>query len=701
MSRALLFTFGLLLAVTSLAVAAETTLYVSPTGNDRNAGTLAAPLATVTAARDAVRALRAAGGQDHVTIQLRGGTYKLAAPFALEPQDSNVTYAAYAKERPILSGGQEITGFKQGEGKLWVASVPGVAEGEWAFRQLWVNGQRRRPARSPNEGYFYVAGKAGPGRDAAGKEVDRSRTAFAYKPGEIKRWADMDDANVVVFHSWETSRLRIKELDEQQNVVTFTGGAAWPFGDWGKNQRYYVEQIREALDAPGEWYLDRKAGQLLYYPMPGEDMKTATVVAPRLTRLVDIRGDSVLGLPVSDLTFSGLIFMHEDYTLEPEGHSDGQAVVTAPAAIMADGAVNCAFENCEIAHVGDYAIWLRQACKSNRIVHCRIHDLGTGGVRLGVAYDPGSDAATTSDTLVDNNQVYDGNYVYQGAVGIFVAQSFGNRISHNEVRDLTYSGMSIGWTWGDEPTRCRDNITEFNHVHHVMKELQDGGALYTLGNSPGSIIRNNVFHDVFPYGEIGWGIYLDATTNRYLVEDNIVYNTYSGGLMYNNGGHEHIIRNNVFALSARQALWPFYEKRINSFRNNIIYFTQGEVMIPWAQTSLLQRIAAKEQPGDWDNNVYYNPNQPDLTFYSKPFAEWQALGLDQHSVIADPQFVEAAKYDFRLKPDSPALALGFKPIDTSKVGLYGDTAWVNEARNLKYPPTVLPALPPPPPPVSV
>ncbi|MEI6500157.1 MAG: hypothetical protein WCP21_03915, partial [Armatimonadota bacterium] len=173
--------------------------------------------------------------------------------------------------------------------------------------------------------------------------------------------------------------------------------------------------------------------------------------------------------------------------------------------------------------------------------------------------------------------------------------------------------------------------------------------------------------------------------------NNIVYNTYSGGLMYNNGGHEHVIRNNVFALSARQALWPFYEKRINSFRNNIIYFTQGDLMIPWAQTSLLQRIAAKEQPGDWDNNVYYNPNQPDFTFYDKPFAEWQALGLDQHSVIADPQFVDAAKYDFRLKPGSPALALGFKPIDTSSCGITRPASLVKLARSIKRPASVIPS----------
>lgn len=137
----------------------------------------------------------------------------------------------------------------------------------------------------------------------------------------------------MVFHSWETSRLRVKNVDTARNLVTFTGPSCWPFEAWGKGQRYYVEYTREALDAPGEWYLDHRSGTLLYYPLPGEDMKTADVVAPRLTHLLDIKGDGNLGLPVSDVTFRGLSFQHEDFVLEPEGHSDPQAVVKAPAAI--------------------------------------------------------------------------------------------------------------------------------------------------------------------------------------------------------------------------------------------------------------------------------------------------------------------------------------------------------------------------------
>ncbi len=262
--------------------------------------------------------------------------------------------------------------------------------------------------------------------------------------------------------------------------------------------------------------------------------------------------------------------------------------------------------------------------------------------------------------------------------------------------------MSIGWNWNDAANRTHHNVIEYNHVHHVMNGmLNDGGAIYTLGTSPGSVIRNNVFHDVWPYSAIGWGIYLDATTNQYLVENNIVYNILSGGLMDHNGGHENVIQNNIFAFSAQQMLWPCWATRPNTFRRNIVYLTQGQLFIPMAERRLQARRKAGESLGEWDFNCYYNPNEPDLRFFRHHFDQWQALGLDQHSSIVDPQFENPEGYDFRVKPTSPALVMGFKPIDTSAVGLYGDDEWVAEPAKFKHPVTKLPPPPAPPRALSV
>jgi hypothetical protein len=400
---------------------------------------------------------------------------------------------------------------------------------------------------------------------------------------------------------------------------------------------------------------------------------------------------------VSHVSFKGLSFQHEDWVLEPQGHSDPQAEVTAPAAIMADWAHDCSFTDCEITHVGDYGLWLRRGCRNNRIFRCRLRDLGVGGIRIGEANGPNEDDAESNNNTVDNCHIYDGGYVYPAGVGVWIAQSSHNTISHNEIHDLNYSGMSIGWNWGDEPNRCHDNIIEYNHIHHVMRgQLSDGGAIYTLGVSHGSVIRNNLLHDIFPYREppFGWGIYLDATTSGYVVENNVVYNTLSGEFMCSNGGHQNVVRNNVFAAGARYTLWPFWAKEPNTFERNIVSMTQGDLVVGLSEPSLLARIAAKDSLAQWDRNLYQLPTG--TTFLGRSFKDWQALGLDQNSIIGDPLFVDAKGFDFRLKRGSPALKLGFRPIDIGRAGLYGPAAWVAEARLAHHAPTVLPKPPPPP-----
>ena len=184
-------------------------------------------------------AIRRGGAGASVTVFVRGGVYHLAEPLVLEPRDSGtaespVIYAAYGGEHPVLSGGRVIRGCKPGTGGTWTAELPEVAAGRWYFRQIFVNGQRRCRARTPHQGFFTIAGKAPmPTAVSAGKGASRSQTAFLFSPGDVKNWPDRADAEVVVYHSWETSRLRIAEVDEAQRLLTFTGPAAWPFEELG------------------------------------------------------------------------------------------------------------------------------------------------------------------------------------------------------------------------------------------------------------------------------------------------------------------------------------------------------------------------------------------------------------------------------------------------------------------------------------
>lgn len=682
---------------------AAAVFYVAPNGNDAWSGKAAepkadasdGPLASVEAARDAVRKWRAGGGTGPVRVQLRGGTYGIVQPLVFSPEDSGsadgpVTFEAYPGEKPVISGGRSVTGWVR-EGDFLVADLPSVRAGGWTFSSLWVNGQRRQPARTPNAAQpfgdypeesdtFYTESPVVE-KDAEGKEV-KSASRFVYKPGDLQNWASLADAYVVVYHSWETSLQRVKNLDEQNHIVEFTGPAAWFYGYWQKSQRYYVEHLFEALDQPGEWFLNRKTGKLYYYPMPGETPESLDAVAPVARQLMLIEGKPAEGKFVAYLNFRGIAFHHTEYPIEPQGHSDSQAAHSVPAAFQVTGARQCTFEACEIGHVATYGAWLRTGSQHNKLVRCEIFDLGAGGIRMGETGDPASEAEAAGFNTVDNCYIHDGGIVFRGAVGAWIGRSSNNVLSHNDICDFRYTGISVGWSWGYAPSSANHNVIEYNHVYQIGKrQLNDMGGIYTLGISPGTVIRYNYFHDVLSYPPLygGWGIYFDEGSTDIVAENNISYNT-STGTFHQHYGKENRVQNNVFAYShTPQIIRSREEEHISFiFERNIVLFNNGQL------------LGSNWKNGKFaiDSNCYWDESAPDgaISFAGKSFEEWKAAGFDTHSIIADPKFVDAHAADFRLQPDSPALALGFKPIDMSGNGLYGDPEWVNKPKQIKREP---------------
>jgi len=662
------------------------TFYVAPAGNDQWPGTQAKPFATLARARDAIRALKERGQFDApVKVLIRGGIYWLPQTLVFTPQDSGteqrpITYAAYPGERPVISAGRRITGWRR------EAEGPWSAPAEPTFRQLFVNGERRTMARSPNEGYFRIQGKAAPIIDAAtGQEQDSSKIAFRFSPGDLRRWPDLTDGDAIIFRNWETGMLRLKSVDTERDYVTFTGPMKW---DFRPRMRYYIENVSAALDAPGEWYLDPRKQRVYYRPLPDEDLTRAVVVAPVHEYVVRIRGDAETGLPVEHVHFEGLSFQHAAYTLEPQGHCDWQAAVTKEAAIQADGARHCTMKRCEVAHVGGYAIWFRQACSHIRIEQCEVRDCGAGGVRFGEQGRREGILATHHNVLT-NSFIHDIGRHFYGAVGVWIGQSSDNEITHNEICDTNYTGVSVGWSWGFRPTTCHRNKIEFNHIHHIARgALYDLGAIYTLGVSTGTTIRNNLIHHVWSWREVGGagGIYPDEGSTGILIENNVVYETVSGGLTVHYG-RENVVRNNVLAFGrdAQVHLGRQDKESSLTFVNNIVYCREG------ARFIRMSTLAA-------DKNVYFSTGDEPMTFPRHlTFEQWQAKGYDKGSAIADPRFVDPENYDFRLRPESPALKLGFKRIDLSKVGLQGDPAWVGKPKQIVRPKTSIPRRYEPPP----
>lgn len=662
-------------------------LYVAPNGNDQWSGTLPepnaqqsdGPFASLERARDAVRRLRAKQTwQRPLVVMLRGGTYPRVKPLVLRPEDSGteaspVVYAARPGEKPVLSGGRVVRGWQR-DGDLWKMELPEVKAGSWHFRQLFVDGKRRPRTRFPKEGVFTVAGL--PAKDSGSwmgnlpdDKSEWDKRAIRFKPGDLRKdWANLDDVEVVVLQYWMEARLRIKHLDDQNHVAVFTGGSWRPLTwSWG----YYVENVFEGLDVPGSWYLDRKKGMLFYHPLPGEDMAKAEVVAPVAEQLVRLEGDAAAGRPVQHVTLRGLHFAHTVWPLPPEGYMCIQAEITPPAAIHADGANRCRIEQCEMTHLGAWGVELRRGCRDNAIVRNTMQDLGAGAVKIGEPENATRDVDETCRTVVSDNRFLDCGQVYLGSTAVWIGQSSGNTVSHNEIAGPLMWAVSVGWTWSYFPLqRARDNVIEFNHTHHVGTGILGSHcAIYALGTSPGTVIRNNHIHHVYQakaWRGAGEGIILDNGCCGILVENNVVHDADAGGFGTNFNCFGNLVVNNIFAYGTEYQLTVYGDAPTGPpqpkgevFARNIVLWKDGPL------------IKEKDWPGFatlWDYNLYFREAAEPVEFMKYSFDQWKAKGLDQHSVIADPRFVDPANRNFALQPDSPALGLGFKPIDLSRVG---------------------------------
>ncbi|OGV57347.1 MAG: hypothetical protein A2283_18365 [Lentisphaerae bacterium RIFOXYA12_FULL_48_11] len=698
-------------------------LYVAPDGNDAWSGKLSAPnaaktdgpLASLARARDVVREIRRSGNVTKpITVDIRGGFYTLAEPFKLSPEDSGakdvpVIYTAHRDETPVFSGGKRITGWKKGNGSLWQAEIPEVKAGKWYFHQLFVNGERRTRARMPNEGYLRTVGpleKYGKDRkDPSFSKNEAIRKGFKFREGDLKSsWRNLGDANVFLYHSWTTSMHWFDRIDEGQGAAHFVNRSGWPIAYWEADQRYHVENIREALDSPGEWYLDRTTGLLEYSPLPGEDLNKLEVVAPVLSQLLLVEGDWANGKFVRDVILHGLSFRHADWDFADKTKTvDGQSFVFLPGAVHVRGAERVVLDSCEIANAGTYAIALEDGCKSNIIRKCHIHDLGGGGIRIGEFVRQKTAAKTSNTTgmavpelsldgtgtrdtghnVVDNCFIHDGGHVFAAGVGVIIGHSAYNEITHNEICDFYYSSVSVGWVWGFGASAAHHNLVAYNHLHHIgWGMLSDMGGVYTLGPSPGTVVAHNYIHHVNSYSYGGWGLYTDEGSSEIVLEDNIVHDT-KDGCFHQHYGRANILRNNILAFSRETQIRRSREDVTNSMIvvRNIVYCDND---------NMLSRVWKN---GDYlvNSNLYWTTCKSEPFFDGRDWEEWRATsGQDKDSLIADPLFADPVKRDFRLKSGSPAGKIGFRPIELSGIGLYGDSVWVALPGKVKRPEFNLP-----------
>jgi len=718
-------------ALTSAPSPTATVLYVAPGGSDDNPGTLLQPFATLAKAQHAVRD-RIKASRRAVRVLLRGGTYYLDRPLILTPDDSTaespVTYAASPGERVTLSGGRRLDckwrPYKSG---VVMCDWPEAKTGRLAFTQLFVNGKRQVRARYPNcdnsrpgkSGYIYPTGiipsdmtdpKPGPNDDMTYTGAGARGILFDPASFTKKRWARPEEAVLHIFQSgyWGNLQWRVKAIDYDRRAIWFGEGGQQMGAKWDEDpaaidrgSRFFVENVFEELDAPGEWYLDTAAGTLYYMPAPGVDLSRAVVEVPLLESVIRIVGDQ--DKPVSHVAFDGFRIAHttSTYLSTYEVPSLSDWSIHRGAAVFLQGTRDCAVRNCWFDAVGGNGFFVNQYNRNATVSGCKFTEAGDSAVAFvgSLELTSGSQRAFPYECKAENNLVHDCGVFGKQTAGVYISRAKRITAAHNLIYNMPRAAVCIGdGTWGG-------HVVEFNHIHDTVRETGDHGPFnawgrdkywsltqshssYTANHSLEAgqvevdamepvIVRNNFFEERPKsiegiHGPV-FGIDLDDGASNYDIYNNITKNV----SMKLREGAKRTIHNNIWYNSV---VAPCFH--VGNEYNHDRYFSNITVM----SRDDVYSIIAPPARGPWleeiDNNCFFTRSGAFRASVHALRGEkrsgpsqkydlegWRRLGFDAHSVFADPLFVDPERNDFRVRPDSPALKLGFKNFEMGTWGL--------------------------------
>ena len=675
---------------------ADETVYLSPAGNDLGKGTAESPYYSLNKAIE--NRLTGKTADDTLFIRVMEGTYHMKTPFRIEQANSRpvVILADNPQAKPVFSGGITVGRWEKYGDKLYRAYVPEVVQYGTNFEQLYVNGTRAVLARTPNDGWYYVDGTSETQFTPGVRYADYAVQRIDFRPEDWKtiKGKQTDELSHLKFrfyHKWDITLQKATYVEPDSAFIYMQGKGMRPWNPIRKGSRYVMYDYMAALDMPGEWFLDRKEGYLYYMPRPEEQMETAECFIPLLSQLVTVKG-SKRGV-VKGVSFRNIVFSHTLHNMPEQGEDPFQAAAPVEAALSFDYAENISLYNCEVSHTGGYGIWFRQACHHNRIERCLLSDLGAGGIKIGEPYFRDDTTMTSSHNTVDNNIIVHAGRELPCGVGVAIFHSSDNRVTHNEIADLYYSGISVGWVWGynqspllwtmhinrrgeveylqkELTNPAVRNLIAYNHIHHIgWGELSDMGAVYTLGESEGTVITHNVTHDVLTYDYGGWGLYTDEGSTGVTMTNNLVYRCKSGGF-HQHYGKENCIENNIFAFGHYfQAQYTRPEEHLSfHFRHNIILQERGSTLSG----------AWKKGRTDMDYNLYWHLNGSP-TFGKQSFEEWKK-SKEPHSICADPLFKDPLNYDYSFASERNIRKIKFRPFDSSAAGVYGEASWKKQAQ---------------------
>ena len=718
--------------------------YVSPHGDDAHPGTEAHPFATLARAQRTVRRVTSqVPSTGSIHIWLADGTYYLDSPLTFESQDSGtpeapVTWAAVPGARVTLSGGRRLTcrWAPHGNGIMKTTVPAGLS-----FTQLFVNAKRQIRARFPN---YDPAdpGKSGYLTATAAIPVDakdpfltpdedmtfpgNSPRGVRYEPSAFtsKTWRDPEAAEIHIFQHayWGNLQWQIKGIDRPSGTIWFGDGGQQIGAKWDKDparvdkgSRFFIDNVFEELDAPGEWFLDQRSSTLYYYPQPGTDLTAALIEVPRHDSAIHFAGSQ--DAPVRNLTIKGVRFAHTQTTYRSryDVPSLSDWAIHRGGTVFAEGTRQCSIHDCWFDAIGGNGVFVNNYNREFSVTGCKFTETGDSAMCFvgDLEQTNGTQRAFPYECQASNNLVHDCGFFGKQIAGVYISRAKRITISHNLIYSMPRAAICIGdSTWGG-------HVIEFNRTHDTVLETSDHGPFnawgrdraWCLAQSHGPytadrsidawsalvdamepvVVRNNLFDE-----KSGWGLDLDDGASNYKIYNNISM----GGVSFKwrEGAYREVYNNIWYKSRAAPCFHVGNNYNRDRYYNNITVMDPGDAAWPagwpwWPQ--MFHSVIAPPAVGPWfdqvDLNVFWteggefqavvdqlrsedgkrNPRRYNL-------AEWQALGWDQKSVFADPLFVDPGQMNFRVRPDSPALQLGFVNFEMGGWGVTKDfpTLWL-------------------------
>ena len=552
-------------------------IWISPKGSDFNDGTRQSPKATLTSALRQAREWRRTEDnriQGGITIYMEGGTYAFHEPVFIRPEDSGTKESptiirSVGDEKVILSGGISINGWKK-QGKVWVADVPVFNGRPLDFRQLWVNGKKAVRARDVED--FEKMNRI--------CSVDEKNEILYVPAVSIRRLIDNKGnlkakyAEMVLHQMWCVANLRIRSVEVQGDsaAIRFHQPESriqfehlWPrpmVTTDGHNSAFYLTNARELQDVPGEWYHDMDARKVYYYPREGEKMQEAEVIVPAVETLVRVEG--TVDRPVCHIRFEKITFSYttwmrpsekghvplqagmyltDGYRIDPKmqrnylNHPlDNQGWLGRPAAaVRVVAAKQIDFERCRFEHLGSTGLDYEEAVQGGVVRGCLFRDIAGNGLLVGsfspaahethLPYDPADRREVCTQQHINNCYFTEIGNEDWGCLAIAAGYVGDVNIEHNEISEVPYSGISLGWGWTQTVNCMRNNRVHANLIHHYAKHMYDVAGIYTLGSQPKSYVTENCVHSIYKPGYVHdpnhwFYLYTDEGSSFITVRDN-------------------------------------------------------------------------------------------------------------------------------------------------------------------------------------